>query len=199
MRDSDVVMFALGSLFGKISGKGRLPITDEFGGIEKCVAKIAGTTLLHVSISAGSLELARFVSRWREAGIGQELVRGIKAGEIPNLGQDHGPHAVADAGNGEDGRSHLVKDILDGGLNVLDLPIQLTNEPDSVLKLQRFGRHDGADGTPGGLSDFNRLLPTVASLRCVGQDSLEVCQMGVGNLPGTGKLAQYGIDRRRME
>ena len=40
MRDSDVVVFALGSLLGEISGKGRLPITDEFGGIEESVAEI---------------------------------------------------------------------------------------------------------------------------------------------------------------
>ena len=40
MGDSDVVVFALVSLLGEISGKGRLPITDEVVGIEESVAEI---------------------------------------------------------------------------------------------------------------------------------------------------------------
>lgn len=179
----------LGSLLGEISGKGRLPITDELGGIEKCISKIAGTTLLRVGVSSGSLELAGFISRRGEVGISQEFVRRIKAGEIPNLSQDYSSHTVTDAGNEEDGRSYLVQDRHDGGLNVLDLPIQLVDEPDGMLKLKGLGGHGGAAGTLVDLPDLDGLLPTIASLRCVGQDSLEVCQMGIGNLSGTGKLA----------
>lgn len=81
MRDSNTVVFALCSLLSEVSGEGRFPHTDVFSSIEKRISQIARTSLLHVSVSACCLEFAGFVSRRREAGIGQESVRRVEAGE----------------------------------------------------------------------------------------------------------------------
>ena len=62
MRDCDVIVLALSSLLGEISSEGRLPITDEFGSVEKSISQIARTTLLHVGVGTGSLEFAGFIS-----------------------------------------------------------------------------------------------------------------------------------------
>jgi hypothetical protein len=34
---------------------------------------------------------------------------------------------------------------------------------DGMLKLKRLGRHGGADGAPGSLTDFNRFVPIIAA------------------------------------
>ena len=54
MRDCDIVVLALGSLLCEISGEGRIPYTDVLSCVEKGIAKIAGSSFLHVSVSTGS-------------------------------------------------------------------------------------------------------------------------------------------------
>ena len=61
MRDSNIVMLSLSSFLGKVGSERGLPMTDIFGGIEEGIAQIARATFLHVSVSAGCFELARFV------------------------------------------------------------------------------------------------------------------------------------------
>ncbi len=41
MGDGSIVVFALGSLLGEISGKDRIPETGVFRGGEDCVTKVA--------------------------------------------------------------------------------------------------------------------------------------------------------------
>ena len=41
VRDSNIIMLAFGSLFGKVGGKRWFPDTDVLGGIEKGVTQIA--------------------------------------------------------------------------------------------------------------------------------------------------------------
>ena len=67
MRDGDIVMLALGSLLGEVGGKGRLPLANEFCSVEKGVAQITRTTLLHVRVSAGGVEFAGLICRRRKA------------------------------------------------------------------------------------------------------------------------------------
>ena len=62
MGNGDIVMLALGSLAGKVSSKAGVPVANEFGGVEQSVPEIAGTTLLHMSISI--VEFAGLVCGW---------------------------------------------------------------------------------------------------------------------------------------
>ncbi len=64
MRDSDVVVLALGALLGKIRGEDRVPDADIFRGIEDGVAKVARSTFLHMRVSTGSFQIPGFVSGW---------------------------------------------------------------------------------------------------------------------------------------
>ena len=134
-------MLALSSFFGEISGEGWFPKADVLSGIEERITEIARTSFLHAGVGIGCVHLAGLVSRGREAGISQDLVRRIEAGEVSNLSEDHGSHAVADAGDREDRRSHLVDDRLDGYFNLVNLLVQLPDELNGMTKLQRLGRH----------------------------------------------------------
>ena len=67
--DGNIVVLSFGSLLGQVSGKGRIPETDVFRGIEEGVAKVAGAAFLHVRVGAGKGQLSRFVGRWRKSGI----------------------------------------------------------------------------------------------------------------------------------
>ena len=58
------------------------------------------------------------IGGWRGSGVCQDLIRRIKAGEIPNLGKDHGAHAVAYSWNGQDGRMDFIH-LGRGNLNLL--------------------------------------------------------------------------------
>ena len=100
MGNGDVVVFSFRTLLGKIGSEGVIPDADVLGGIEKSVAEVTGTAFLHVRV--GIVQLAGLVSRRRKSGIGQKLVGRIEAGKITDFRQDHGIHAVADTGNGED-------------------------------------------------------------------------------------------------
>ena len=72
MGQSNIVVLALCSLFGKVSGKNGIPEADIFGSVEESVAQITGATLLHMGIAV--FELSGLVSRRRHSCIGQELV-----------------------------------------------------------------------------------------------------------------------------
>lgn len=90
MRNGDVVVFSFRPLLGKIGSESVIPDADVLGSIEKSIAKITGTTLLHMGV--GIVQLAGLVGRGRKSGIGQELIRRIEAGEVTDFGQDHSAH-----------------------------------------------------------------------------------------------------------
>lgn len=90
-------MLALSSFPGEIGGEGRLPQANILSGIEDGIAQIARTSFLHVRISASQGKLPRLVSRGREAGISEDLVWRIEAGEVADLSKDHGSHTQTDA------------------------------------------------------------------------------------------------------
>ena len=69
MRDCDVVVLAFCSLPGEVSFECRVPNANVLRGVKDGVSKIAGASLLHVGVSAGSVELAGLVGRRRKAGI----------------------------------------------------------------------------------------------------------------------------------
>lgn len=48
VRACDIVVLTLSPLFGKVSGKGRIPKTDIFGGVVKGVAQIPRASFFHV-------------------------------------------------------------------------------------------------------------------------------------------------------
>ena len=79
----DVVVLALGPLLSKVGGKNRVPETDILGCVVKGVAKVPGTALLHVWVAV--LELPGLVDGGGHSGVGQQLVRGIKAGGVKIL------------------------------------------------------------------------------------------------------------------
>ena len=76
-------MFALSSFLSEVMGKSWVPLANILGRIVKGIAQISGTPLFHVRIAI--LELAGLVSGWRHAGIGQQLVRGVKPSEVADL------------------------------------------------------------------------------------------------------------------
>ena len=52
MRERNVVVLPLGPFLGKVSGKGRVPMTDVFCGIVKSVAQVTGTSFFHVRVGS---------------------------------------------------------------------------------------------------------------------------------------------------
>ena len=60
-------------------------------------------SLIHISaflhVRIGVIQFARLVSGRGKACIGEDLIRGIEAGEIADLSEDHSTHAVADTGD----------------------------------------------------------------------------------------------------
>ena len=76
-------------------------MADVLCGVIERIAKVTGAAFLHVRI--GVIQFARLVSGRGKTCIGEDFIRGIEAGEIADLSEDHSAHAVADTGNGEDG------------------------------------------------------------------------------------------------
>ena len=85
--DGDIVMLAFSPLFCQISGEGSIPMADVLCGVVERVAKVTGAAFLHVRI--GVIQLARLVSGRGKACIGEDLIRGIEAGEIADFSEDH--------------------------------------------------------------------------------------------------------------
>ncbi len=109
MRNSYVIVLALGSLLSKIGSKSRVPLAYILCCIEKSVAKVTGTTLLHMRICACKRQFAGFICRWRKAGLGKDLIRRIKVGEVTDFSQNHGSHTetnTRDRGNRRLDRIH---------------------------------------------------------------------------------------------
>ena len=52
MGERNIVVLALSPFLGEVSGKGRLPKADVFGGVIKRVAQITGASLLHVRVGS---------------------------------------------------------------------------------------------------------------------------------------------------
>ena len=61
MRDSDIVMLALGPFLSEISSKGWVPKADILGGIVKSITQVSGASFLHVWIAV--FQLPGLVSR----------------------------------------------------------------------------------------------------------------------------------------
>lgn len=178
--DGDIVMLAFRPLFRQISGEGSIPMADVLCGVVERIAKVTGATFLHVRI--GVVQFARLVSGRGKACIGEDLIRGIEAGEIADLSEDHSAHAVADTGNGEDGRSDLVHDLLKGSFDLADLSVEFMDEADSMLKFERFGGHGGANGAPGGIAKFNGFGTAIVPLGSGGEEVGEVREMAGSDL-----------------
>ena len=51
----NIIMLALSPLFGKIGGKGWIPISDILRSIEDGIAKISGTPFFHVGVAIGNV------------------------------------------------------------------------------------------------------------------------------------------------
>ena len=51
----NIIVLTLGTLLGKVGGKGWIVDTDIFGGVENGVAQVSGASFLHVGIAVGKL------------------------------------------------------------------------------------------------------------------------------------------------
>lgn len=125
MRKRNIVMFALGSFLGEVSGESWSPETDILGGVLEGIAQIFGTSLLRVRVGTGKRELSGLVSRWRHTGIGKDLVRRIKTRELTDFGQNHSSRADTYTQNDFNGRLHFSRYGLNSSLNVINLSVQL--------------------------------------------------------------------------
>lgn len=192
MGESHIVVLAFSHLFGKVGSESRIPVADIFGGIVEGVAQVSGATLLHMGIAV--VELPGLVSRGRKAGKGQELVWGIKAGEVTHLSKDHGAHAEANTGDCGNGRMQPLHNALDGSLYFRNLPVKFPDEVDSVPEFQRLGRHNRTDRVPGGVPEDESHIPPVMTLEGICQQELQPSQVGTGNLSGPWEFVQEGID-----
>ena len=61
VRDGDVIVFALSTLLGEVSGERTVPDADVLSSIEECVTKIPRAALLHMSI--GVVQFAGLIGR----------------------------------------------------------------------------------------------------------------------------------------
>ena len=172
-------------------------MADVFCGVVERVAKVTGAAFLHACI--GVIQLARLVSGRGKVCIGEDLIRGIEAGEIADFSEDHGAHAVADTGNGENGRSDLIYDLLKSSFDFADLSVEFTDEADGMLKFERFGGHGGANGVPGGIAKFNGFGTAIVALGSGGEEVGEVREMAGSDLLCAGEFGKQSIDRRYVE
>ena len=74
------------------------------------------------------LELSGLVSGGGHPGISQQLVRGVKAREIPNLSQDHGSHTEPQSGNRDNGRMEPIHNGLDLFFDFCNLSVQFADK-----------------------------------------------------------------------
>jgi len=174
-------VLAFGPFLSQMSDKGRLPVANVFGRVEKGIAQRAGTKLLHVWITV--FELSRLVGGRRHSSIGQPLIRGVELGKIASLGEDPRTHTISHAWNGGDWRMEFL---------FLDFRVQFLDEPDGMLQFKGLSGHSGSNGTFCG-------IPSVTAMRGVSQQSFSRCKMCGCNLLGSGELRQQGINRSRVK
>ena len=144
-------------------------------------------------------ELSGLVSGGGHPGISQQLVRGVKSGEVADFGQDHGCHTEAQPWDSGNRRMKLIHNGLDLFFNFSNFMIQFADEPDGVLQFKRLGRHPGANRVSGGISDFKSHVPFVVAFRGSFEQCFQPRQMSCGNLFGTGEFLQQGVDRSNMQ
>ena len=152
-------MLALTSLLRKVSRESGVPDANVFGSVEKGVSQISGTTLLHVRIAV--FELSRLVSRLRQPCIGKDFIRRIKVVEVPNLGQNHSTHLKSNAGDRGNGRIQLIHDFLDLRFNVIDFPVQFSDQVNRMPQFQTLGRHMRPNGCSCCVPNLNGLLSSI--------------------------------------
>ena len=73
------------------------------------------------------------MARRRHPSISQQLVRGVKPGEVAHFSKNHSSHTEAHAGDGGNGRMELIHNGLDLFFDFHDFSIQFTDETDGVL------------------------------------------------------------------
>jgi len=86
MEYGNIVMLAFGPFLDLVSGKDREPV-------ERGIAQTTRTSFLHVRITV--FELSGLVGRGRHPSIGQQFVRGTKAGKAAGFSEDHRSHSVS--------------------------------------------------------------------------------------------------------
>ena len=144
------VMLALTSLLRKVSSESWVPDADVFGCMKQGVSQVSGASLLHVRIAI--FELSRLVCRRRQPCIGKDFIRRIKVGEVPDLSQDHSTHLDSNAGDRGNGRIQFIHDFLDFRFNVIDFPVQFSDQANCMPQLQTLGRYLGTNGGSGCIS-----------------------------------------------
>ena len=133
-------------------------------------------------------ELPGLVSGGGHPGISQQLVRGIKTGEVTNLSQDHGGHAEPEPRDGSNGRMEFIHNSLNLSLNFSDFIVQFPDEADGVLQFERLSGHPGANRVSGSIPDFKSHVPLAAAFGGGFEQRFQPGQMGCGNFPGTGEF-----------
>lgn len=96
-------------------------------------------------------------------------------------------------------RGDLIYDLLDGSFNLADLSVEFTNEADGMLKFKRFGGHGGANGSPGGIANFNGFGTAIVPFGSGGEEVGEVCEMAGSDLLCAEEFGKQRIDRRYVE
>lgn len=91
MRNGNVVVLTLGTLFMQVIGKGFVPIANIDGSIIKSVTQITGTSFLHMSI--GVVKLAGLISGRRNTCKSKDLIRRIESGEVADFGKNYSRHS----------------------------------------------------------------------------------------------------------
>lgn len=77
-------------------------------------------------------QLPGLIGGGRGTSVCKDLIRRIKAGEIPDLSEDHRAHAVTDTGDRQNGRRNLIHDLFDLGFDFCDLRIQFSDQAECV-------------------------------------------------------------------
>ncbi len=100
----------------------------------------------------------------RDGLLGQQLVWGVKPGEVADFCQDHGSHAEPQPRDSGNRRMKLIHNGLDLLFDFINFTIQFTDEPDGVLQFKGLGRHLRANRVFGGISYFKSHIPFVVAI-----------------------------------
>ena len=160
-------------------------MTNVFGGVKEGVAEITGAAFLHLRISVG--QFAGLVDGRTEARVSEDFVRKIETGEVANLGEDDGSHAIIDSGYRKKWRIPFVHDGFYLRFNFVNLVGEFLNEFERMLQLQRLGGHNKADGTFRYVADFHGFFAVIAASEGVMQEIGQAgkCDRQFARLPET--------------
>lgn len=107
----------------------------------RCKVRSVGIGSHAFPYAGSNFELSGLVSGGGHPCISQQLVWGVKPGEVADFCQDHGSHAEPQPRDSGNRRMKLIHNGLDLLFDFINFTIQFTDEPDGVLQFKGLGRH----------------------------------------------------------